>query len=132
MLIISWFDSTFSGLKLSTVESLNLSTIPNELEETLIILNPSLISVEENALLVKHVLFITKGDILSGISTTLETYEASVIPDKWAPKNFELADEDNITTEEFSDFITSANDVYYHQIKASRGNFITNKKIYGN
>ena len=32
----------------------------------------------------------------------------------------------------FPDFITSANDVYYHQIKASRGNFITNKKISGN
>ena len=58
--------------------------------------------------MVKHVLLTTKGDILSGIPTTLETYEASLIPDKWAPINFELADDDNITTEEFSDFITSA------------------------
>lgn len=32
----------------------------------------------------------------------------------------------------FPDFITSANDVYYHKIKGSRGNFITNKKISGN
>ena len=32
----------------------------------------------------------------------------------------------------FPDFITSANDVYYHKIKASRGNFITDKKISGN
>ena len=32
----------------------------------------------------------------------------------------------------FPDFITSANDVYYHKIKTSRGNFITNKKISGN
>mgnify|MGYP001357694904 CR=1 FL=1 len=32
----------------------------------------------------------------------------------------------------FPDFISSSNDVYYHEIKASRGNFITNKKISGN
>ena len=32
----------------------------------------------------------------------------------------------------FPDFITTANDVYYHKIKTSRGNFITNKKISGN
>ena len=32
----------------------------------------------------------------------------------------------------FTDFISSSNDVYYHEIKASRGNFITNKKISGN
>ena len=32
----------------------------------------------------------------------------------------------------FPDFITSANDVYYHKIKTSRGNFITNMKISGN
>lgn len=32
----------------------------------------------------------------------------------------------------FPDFITTANDVYYHKIKVSRGNFITNKKISGN
>ena len=63
--------------------------------------------------MVKHVLFTIKGDILSGIPTTLETYEESVIPDKWAPKNFESADEDNITTEEFSDFITSASACEY-------------------
>lgn len=32
----------------------------------------------------------------------------------------------------FPDFITSANDVYYHKIRTSRGNFITNKKISAN
>jgi len=32
----------------------------------------------------------------------------------------------------FPDFITSSNDVYHHKIRASRGNFITNKKISGN
>ena len=32
----------------------------------------------------------------------------------------------------FPDFITSSSDVYFHKIKASSGNFITNKKISGN
>ena len=32
----------------------------------------------------------------------------------------------------FPDFINSSNDIYFHQIKSSRGNYITNQKISGN
>ena len=103
---ILWFDGALSTLNVSTDASLMLSISPKELEETPIILRSSIISVEENALLVKHVLLTINGSMLSGRSITLDTKDVSIIPDRWAPKNFELADEDRITSEEFSDLIT--------------------------
>ncbi len=45
-------------------------------------------SVNEKALFVKQVLLTTNGLRLSGNLTTFETNDESVIPDKWAPKEF--------------------------------------------
>ena len=66
----------------SARESLEFSITPKEFEAILIILVSEIISVNENALLVKQVLLIVNGLILSGSSTTLETKDESVTPDR--------------------------------------------------
>ena len=55
-------------------------------------------SVNEKALFVKQVLLTINGLLLSGNLTTFETNDESVIPDKWAPRYFELGEEDSIIT----------------------------------
>ena len=50
-------------------------------------------SVNEKALFVKQVLLTINGLLLSGNLTTFETNDESVIPDKWAPRYFELGEE---------------------------------------
>ena len=52
-------------------------------------------SVNEKALFVKQVLLTINGLLLSGNLTTFETNDESVIPDKWAPRNFELGEDDS-------------------------------------
>ena len=83
------------------------------MDEILIIFTSPLSSVEENALLVKQLLFTINGFILSGSSTTLEMYEPPVYPAKYAPKYFESGDDDNITVDAFSVSIIFDNKVEY-------------------
>ena len=62
--------------------SLEFSITPKEFDVILMILVSEVNSVNEKALLVKHVLLTVNGLILSGSSTTLETKDESVIPDR--------------------------------------------------
>ena len=62
--------------------SLEFSITPKEFDVILMILVSEVNSVNEKALLVKQVLLTVNGLILSGSSTTLETKDESVIPDR--------------------------------------------------
>ena len=73
----------------------------------LMIFKSEVISVNEKALFVKQVLLTINGLLLSGNLTTFETNDESVIPDKWAPRYFELGEEDSIIIFEFSLFTIS-------------------------
>ena len=79
-------------------------------------------SVNEKALFVKQVLLTINGLLLSGNLTTFETNDESVIPDKWAPRYFELGEEDSIIIFEFSFFTISTKAcAYFFDEKSTSG-----------
>ena len=79
---IFWFESIPFIFIISFLGLFGFSTIPKEFEVILIIFISEFNSVKEKALFVKQVLFTVNGLLLSGNSTTFETNDESVMPDK--------------------------------------------------